>query len=159
MRFTAALEPNGSSSEHGLSAGVALGLTQELYGCRRTVLGMGFMSKILGGRDERSTEDYVQLDVGDFDAAVSGDAAMQVHIAEVEGQADAIDIKDAVYDGDLVIADITRLRTEDRTVEHIVDELRQVAEEVGGDIVQKGDDQLIVTPTGVQISREKLGQP
>jgi SepF-like predicted cell division protein (DUF552 family) len=120
---------------------------------------MGFMSKILGGRSERSTEDYVQLDVGDFDAAVSGDAAMQVHIAEVDGQADAIDIKDAVYDGDLVIADITRLRTEDRTVEHIVDELRQVADEVGGDIVQKGDDQLIVTPTGVKISREKLGQP
>ena len=33
---------------------------------------------------------------------------------------------------------------------------QQVAREVGGDIVQKGDDQLIVTPTGVSISRETL---
>jgi hypothetical protein len=31
-----------------------------------------------------------------------------------------------------------------------------VAREVDGDIVQKGDDQLIITPTGVGISREKL---
>ncbi|MFB6174218.1 MAG: cell division protein SepF, partial [Halobacteriales archaeon] len=67
-------------------------------------------------------------------------------------------IKDAVYDGDLVIADITRLRTDDSTVERVTDELRQVAREIGGDIVQKGDDQLIVTPTGVSISRQKLSR-
>jgi len=116
---------------------------------------MGLMSKILGGRGSRSTDDYVELDVDDFEMG-NADAAMQVRVAEVSGQQDAIAIKDAVYDGDLVIADITRHSTEDSTVEHIVDELRQVAEEVGGDIVQKGDDQLIVTPTGVKIGREKL---
>ncbi|WP_247002573.1 cell division protein SepF [Halosolutus gelatinilyticus] len=118
---------------------------------------MGLMSKILGGNQSRTAEDYVELDL-DAVAAESAEATMQVHIAEVGNQADAIDIKDAIYDGDLVIADITRLRTEDSTVEHIVDELRQVAHEVDGDIVRKGDDQIIVTPTGVRISREKLGQ-
>jgi len=117
---------------------------------------MGLMSTILGGRGSRSTEDYVELDLDDFES-VATEAAMQVHVAEIDGQADVIDIKDAVYDGDMVIADITRLRTQDSTVEHVVDELRQVAREVDGDIVQKGDDQLIVTPTGVKISREKLG--
>ena len=117
---------------------------------------MGLMSKILGDRGARSTGDYVELDPNDFDAD-SGDVAMEVHVAEISGKENVIDIKDAVYDGDLVIADITRLRTEDPTVEHITDELRQVVEEVGGDIVQKGDDQIIVTPTGVRISREKLG--
>lgn len=118
---------------------------------------MGFMNKILGGGPSRTTEDYVELDLDDA-SAESAEAAMQIHIAEISGQADAIDIKDAVYDGDIVIADITRLRTNDSTAEHVVDELRQVAQEVGGDIVRKGDDQIIVTPTGVQISREKLGQ-
>ncbi|WP_121821730.1 cell division protein SepF [Halostella salina] len=117
---------------------------------------MGLMSKILGSNDSRSTGDYVELDPADFDAGAN-EAAMSVHIAEISGKEDVMDIKDAVYDGDLVIADITRLRTEDPTAEHIIDELRQVAEEVGGDIVQKGDDGIIVTPTGVQISREKLG--
>jgi SepF-like predicted cell division protein (DUF552 family) len=118
---------------------------------------MGFMDKILGGSGS-TTEDYVELDVDDFDMD-AGEANVQVHIAEIDGQEDVIAIKDAVYDGDMVIADITRLRTEDRTVEHVIDELRQVATEVGGDIVQKGDDQLIVTPNGIAVSRSKLNRP
>ena len=113
------------------------------------------MSKILGGGGTHNTADYVELDLDDFDTA-RGDAGMSVHIAEVADRQDVIAIKDAVYDGDLVVADITRLRTSDKTVEHILDDLRQVAREVDGDIVQKGDDQLIVTPTGISISREKL---
>jgi SepF-like predicted cell division protein (DUF552 family) len=117
---------------------------------------MGFMEKILGGRS-RSTDDYVELSADDLDTGAA-EAVLQVHVAEIDGQQDVIAIKDAVYDGDIVVADITRLRTEDRTTEHIVDELRQVAKEVDGDIVQKGDDQLIVTPTGVKISREKLNR-
>ncbi|MFW6320921.1 MAG: cell division protein SepF [Halohasta sp.] len=116
---------------------------------------MGIMSKILGGSDQRSAEDYVELDLDSFETATSG-AGPAVRIAEVGGRQDVIPIKDAVYDGDLVIADITRHSTKDRTVEHIIDELQQVAEEVNGDIVQKGDDQLIITPTGISVSREKL---
>lgn len=116
---------------------------------------MGIMSKILGGGRSHSTEDYVELDMDDVEEAVA-DSNMSVHIAEINDQSDVIPIKDAVYDGDFVIADITRHSTSDRTVEHIIDELRQVSREVDGDIVQKGDDQLILTPTGVTISREKL---
>ncbi len=114
---------------------------------------MGFMNKILGG-ESRSTEDYAELDLDGV--APAEESRIQVHIAEISDQEDVIKIKDAVYDGDLVVADITRLTTSDSTMERITDELRQVAREVGGDIVQKGDDQLIVTPTGVSISREKL---
>ncbi len=118
---------------------------------------MGLMSRIIGGNQSRSVDEYVEIDLDDVSTGTT-QATMQVHIAEVAGQNDAIDIKEAVYDGDIVIADITRLRTEDRTVEHIVDELRQVAQEVDGDIVRKGDDQIIITPTGIHISREKLGR-
>ncbi|MEM4780922.1 MAG: cell division protein SepF [Halalkalicoccus sp.] len=124
---------------------------------------MGFMDKLLGEQSTqrrargRSVEDYVEIDVGDI-AAATEEAGTQIHIAEIDGQRDLIAIKDAIYDGDLVIADIVRLRTSDSTVEHIIDELRQVANEVNGDIVQKGDDQIIVAPTGVSINRDKLGR-
>jgi len=114
---------------------------------------MGFMERILGD-DSRSVDDYVEIDFEDVTA--NGEAAMQVHIAEVSDTEDIIAVKDAVYDGDVVVADITRHNTSDGTAEHIIDELRQVAREMDGDIVQKGDDQLIVTPTGVKVSREKL---
>ncbi len=117
---------------------------------------MGLMSKLLGS-SSKSTEDYVELDVDDFEADGTA-TTVQVRFAEISEKNDVIDIKDAVYDGDIVIADIIRHTTSDRTMEHIVDELKQVANEVGGDIVQKEDDQLIITPGGVGISRSKLGK-
>ncbi len=123
---------------------------------------MGFMDKLLGeqgsgARNRRHVDDYVELDLSDLET-MPDEAGVQVHIAEIDGQRDLIAIKDAIYDGDVVIADIVRLRTSDRTIEHVIDELRQVAREVDGDIVQKGDDQIIVTPTGISINRQKLGR-
>ncbi len=119
---------------------------------------MGLMSKILGDSGgTRVTGDYVELEAGDLQVE-DVEIETQVRIANIGDKTDVIDIKDAVYDGDIVIADITRHTTQDRTMEHITDELKQVAREVGGDIVQKDDDQLIITPTGVSISRERLGR-
>ena len=119
---------------------------------------MGLMSKILGeGGSTRRTEDYVELNA-DAHEATATEANVRVRIARIGDKQDVIEIKDAVYDGDIVVADITRHSTQDRTMEHISDELKQVANEVGGDIVQKDDDQLIITPAGVAISRERLGQ-
>jgi len=119
---------------------------------------MGLMSKILGDSGgTRATGDYVELDAGDLQVA-DAEADMQVSIANIGEKNDVIDIKDAVYEGNIVVADITRHTTNDRTMEHITDELKQVAREVGGDIVQKDDDQLIITPAGVSISRERLGR-
>jgi len=116
------------------------------------------MSKILGeSGPSRETDDYVELSADDFDTATI-ETERQVRIARISGSKDVVDIKDAVYEGDIVIADITRHSTQDRTMEHISDELKQVANEVGGDIVQKDDDQLIITPAGVSVSRERLGQ-
>jgi len=119
---------------------------------------MGLMSKILGeSGSSRNTEDYVELDANEFEMTGT-ELERQVRIARISDKQDVIDIKDAVYDGDVVVADITRHSTQDRTMEHISDELKQVANEVGGDIVQKDDDQLIITPAGVGIARERLGR-
>ena len=119
---------------------------------------MGLMSKILGeSGGSRHKDDYAEIDSGHVDATAAG-VSMEVRIAKIGDKQDVIDIKDAVYDGDVVIADITRHTTQDRTMEHITDELKQFANEVGGDIAQKGDDQLIITPHGVGINRDPLGQ-
>ena len=116
---------------------------------------MGLMSKILGeSGSSRVTDDYVELSADDLDDTVEAD--QQVRIARIGEKQDVVEIKDAVYDGDIVVADITRLNPNDSTIEHILDDLRQVAREVDGDIVQKGDDQIIIVPTGFGVGREKL---
>ncbi|MFC6960985.1 cell division protein SepF [Halocatena marina] len=120
---------------------------------------MGFMDRLLsegGSRNQHTADDYVELDIDDFETDVP-ESGTSVHVAQLGSKQDVIIIKDAIYDGDIVIADITRHSTTDRTMEHITDELKQVVNEVGGDIVQKDDDQLIITPSGVGISRKKLG--
>ena len=116
---------------------------------------MGIMSKIISGGGQHTTDEYLDLDVEGVESS-RGAAEMNVRIATISGQQDVVAIKDAVYDGDLVIADITRHTTTDSTMEHIIDDLRQVAEEVDGDIAQKGDDQIIISPTGVGVARQKL---
>jgi len=119
---------------------------------------MGLMSKILGEQGgSRRKEDYVALSADGLPMDEAG-TGMNIHIARIGEKTDVIDIKDAVYDGDIVIADVTRHSTQDRTMEHIIDELQQVVKEVDGDIAQKDDDQIIITPTGVRISRERLGE-
>ena len=121
---------------------------------------MGLMDDLLGGREPRRRGgggEYVELDIDDVEGPVD-EPTMQVHIAHIEGQRDVIDIKNAIYDGDIVVADITRHSTTDRTIERITQDLQEITREVGGDIVQKADDQLIITPGTVSVSRTKLGQ-
>jgi SepF-like predicted cell division protein (DUF552 family) len=120
---------------------------------------MGLMDDILGGgsRRRQTGGEYVELDIDDIEGTVD-EPTTQVHIARIEGQRDVIDIKNAIYDGDIVVADITRHSTTDRTMERITQDLQEITREVGGDIVQKADDQLIITPGSVGISRTKLGQ-
>ena len=122
---------------------------------------MGLMDDILGGGGSRRPQsrggEYVELGSEDVEESTT-EPTTRVHIAGIEGQRDVIDIKNAIYDGDIVVADITRHATTDRTMERITADLQEIAREVGGDIVQKADDQLIITPGSVGISRTKLGE-
>jgi SepF-like predicted cell division protein (DUF552 family) len=121
---------------------------------------MGLMDDLLGGGSSRrrgTSGEYVELDIDDVEGPVD-ESTMKVHIARIDGQRDVIEIKNAIYDGDIVVADITRHTTTDRTMERITQDLQEITREVGGDIVQKADDQLIITPGTVSISRTKLGQ-
>ena len=120
---------------------------------------MGLMDDLLGGSGSRrrSGGEYVELDADDVEGPVD-ESTTKVHIAQIDSQRDVIDIKNAIYDGDIVVADITRHTTTDRTMERITQDLQEITREVGGDIVQKADDQLIITPGTVSISRTRLGQ-
>ena len=119
---------------------------------------MGLMDRLVGGQGSRGeSADYIELDIEDFEAS-SAETETQVHVAKISSQRDVAPIKDAIYDGDIVIADIAPRATRDRTMERVSAELQQAAQEVGGDIVQKDDDQLVITAAGTSISRKRLGQ-
>jgi len=119
---------------------------------------MSIVDKLLGKQGtKRKANEYEELDLEQYEQeANEGSVNRQIHIAEVHGQEALMDTKDLIYDGDIVLVDITHFSPEDKRFENIVQDLRQVAKEVGGDIVQRGNDQLIVTPGGVAVSRDKI---
>ena len=122
------------------------------------VFDMSIVDKLFGSqRAGRKANEYEELDLEQYEDEVEEtEARRQVHIAELHGQEALMDVKDLVYDGDIVLADISHFSPEDKRFENIVEDLRKVANEVGGDIVQRGNDQLIVTPGGIAVSRDKI---
>jgi SepF-like predicted cell division protein (DUF552 family) len=113
------------------------------------------LDKILGGSaDSEDLDKYVELDTDQARVAEAADHT--IHIAEYNNQSDLMDVKDAMYDGDVVLLDVAHLADEDRTMDRVIEELRRVCEDTGGDIVQKGDEQVIIAPRGIAISRKKL---
>ena len=118
---------------------------------------MGFVHKILGS-GKRTIQDYISLEDSEDIEKTTAPLLFQVHIADLSDREAVIAVKDKIYDGDLVIANITRLRTKDSENKRTQSELTQVTHEMGGDIVLNGDDQIIAAPAGVVISREKIGR-
>lgn len=120
---------------------------------------MSIVEKLLGHETGRKSKEYEELDIEQYeDDEVQPEVRHQVHIAELRGQEGVMDVKDLIYDGDVVLADISHFKSNDKRLESLMEEFRQVTNEVGGDIVQKGDSQLIITPAGVSVSREKIAR-
>ncbi len=116
----------------------------------------GLMSKLLGDSgSSRNTEDYVELNANEFEMTGT-ELERQVRIAASATSRTSLTSRTPSTTAMWSLRTSRDTPHPDRTMEHIVDDLRQVAEEVDGDIVQKGDDQIIITPTGVAVSREKL---
>ena len=57
-----------------------------------------------------------------------------------------------------VIVDIAKLKLDKIMFDRVMGDLRAVSRDVNGDIIGLGDQRyVIVVPTGVRISREKIG--
>lgn len=117
---------------------------------------MGLLTGLFSQNNSEDLEEYIELDSDQL--RVAEDAKYTVKLAEFENQRDLMDVKDALYNGDLVILDIHSLQREDIALEQVVEDLRRVCNDTGGDIVQKGNEQIIITPREIAISREKIGE-
>ncbi len=115
---------------------------------------MSFVDKLLGQKKRRNTSEYIELDLEEHEGELKSKEAEKIlHIAEPESREGLMDIKDLIYEGDVVIVELSRWSKKD---ERLIDELRKASEEIGGDIVQVGKDKVIIVPNGMKINREKL---
>ena len=119
---------------------------------------MGLGSLFKSKKEETSAEDYKDLDIGIYESTER--PALLIKIATVTDLKGSQAIKNQVYDGHVVVVDISRLKQDKITFERIMKDFKQVSSDVGGDIVGLGDQQyVIISPRNVKISRDRIGGP
>ncbi|WFN36891.1 cell division protein SepF [Methanomicrobium antiquum] len=117
------------------------------------------ISSLFKRNNQADESDYMELDLASIETSnSSGPASMYVKIATINEIRDTPRIKDEVYNGNIVIVDIGRLKMDKITYERVLKDLREVAADVNGDIVGLGEQKyVVVTPMSVKVSREKIG--
>lgn len=117
------------------------------------------ISSLFKRNNQADESDYMELDLASIETSNSGGpASMYVKIATINEIRDTPRIKDEVYNGNIVIVDIGRLKMDKITYERVLKDLRDVAADVNGDIVGLGDQKyVIITPMSVKVSRDKIG--
>lgn len=100
------------------------------------------------------------IDLGDIDIEgldlEGGAAGMELRVAEINTFEDLGPVVDEVYDGNLVLVDISALSTDETAMRRIANELKSVARDVNGDVAGVGKNMLAVTPTGVYVNRDVI---
>ena len=121
---------------------------------------MGFLDGVFGSKKDTLTEDeYMKLDLASYEGVAGAEepAVMYVKVASIADIKDCPRVKDEVYNNNIVIVDITKLKLDKIMYDRVMGDLRAVSKDVNGDIVGLAERYVIITPTGVRISREKIG--
>jgi len=118
----------------------------------------GFLSGILGSKERESPklEDYIDLDETTSDETIrEGPADMYVKVGELKSLNDVAELKEEVYNGNILLIDVSGIEDE-LALERSIKDLRRAVNDIDGDIAAMGNDQVIVTPTAVKIERDRL---
>lgn len=115
-----------------------------------------------GRRGSHTPGEYLDLEELSGTEAAAGGADKRpgstlIRLAEIETQRDLLAVKDALYDGHVVIVYTDRLGQSELTEQLVIDELLSVVRETDGDIVKKVNGQIIATPAPIAVGREKIG--
>jgi uncharacterized protein len=115
--------------------------------------------KILGGnvKSTTSADDYTEIDLSKYEEVLEEEPAeTYVKIAEVSNLNQISSLKQEIYNGNILMIDISSIRGDDLMRDRILKELKDVVVDVHGDIAGVKGNTVIVTPTGIKIDRSKI---
>ena len=95
------------------------------------------------------------MDIGE-ETITSQDAGPFIKIAEVYRYEDAMALSEIIYNGDVLLIDYNNIASDELTLRRVINELKNITRDVGGDVAGIGRNYLLVTPTGMRISRKKI---
>ncbi|AKB24132.1 hypothetical protein MSMTP_0663 [Methanosarcina sp. MTP4] len=117
------------------------------------------IDKILGGNVKSATiaDDYTEIDLSKYEEVLEDEPAeTYIKIAEITNINQVAALKQEVYNGNILMIDISTIRSDELLRDRVLKELKDVVVDVHGDIAGVKGSTVIVTPTGVKIDRSKL---
>jgi len=110
------------------------------------------MIKMIFGKERKG--EYIDLE--DYGSFEKQEAKMFVKVAEVQSYDDAKEFANYIYEGNLLILDVTPISIDDIELERIINEFKRITQDINGDIAGLDKNHIIVTPSGVKIDRRKI---
>ncbi len=104
----------------------------------------------------KKSEGYIDLEEYEVGEEGQEEAKMYVKVAEVQKFDDLKDFAKYIYEGNLLILDVSPISVDDIELERVTNELKKIVRDINGDIAGLDRNHFIVTPTGVKIDRRKL---
>lgn len=118
---------------------------------------MKFVDKILGDKNTRDVDGYVDLEkYVDSTGSHGAGAKMFVRVGEIQRYEDLKEFADYVYGGNVLILDFSPIADEEVILKRITNELKKLADEVNGDVAGIGNNMMIISPSAVKIERRKM---
>lgn len=117
------------------------------------------IDKILGSnvKSATSADDYTEIDLSKYEEVLEDEPAeTYIKIAEITNINQVAALKQEVYNGNILMIDISNIRSDELLRDRVLKELKDVVVDVHGDIAGVKGSTVIVTPTGVKIDRSKL---
>lgn len=116
---------------------------------------MGILEKFKS-KEKVTIDDYEELDLAQYEAEIGEKASVLIKVAEITGLGEIPRIKKEIYDGNIIVADVAFIKHDRLTLDRILKDLKQLAEEIKGDIVGLGEEYVVITPTGIKVDRNKI---
>ncbi len=121
-------------------------------------MGKSFIDRLFGGgKSEVDVDQYKEIDLEDYEDEIRDETpSSYIKIAELSGLDMMPELKKQVYDGNILMIDVSPAKKDKMTFDRAIKELKQVVIDVHGDVAMIKEDQVIVTPRGIRIDRQKL---
>lgn len=102
----------------------------------------------------KKKEEFIDLE--DVELGELPEAKMYVKVVELQNFNDVKEFAKYVYDGNMLILDISPLAVDDIELERATNELRRISKDINGDVAGLDRNHFMITPAGVKIDRRKM---
>ncbi|OKY79181.1 MAG: putative cell division protein SepF-like [Candidatus Methanohalarchaeum thermophilum] len=118
----------------------------------------GFFDKVFGKKEDiEGFDDYLDLEEHIDESSEDAGAEILVRVAEIREIEDSSKVKEQIYNGNIVIVDLSAVEDDELAKERTINEITRATDDVGGDVAGIGNSQILATPSAIKISRSVIG--